>query len=135
MRGDPASTRKSEAPAERKWTAIIASAAVFGVFHFLLFRWAVTAALGVVLGYLCWQSRSVLPAMIVHCLHNMIAALGVHWPQWPQLLGIDDDPGWSHLPPHILIIGGAVFLLGLLIVARPRATTSQSASPAFVDAT
>ncbi len=119
----------------RKWTAIIASAAVFGVFHFLLFRWAVTAALGVVLGYLCWQSRSVLPAMIVHCLHNTIGVIGVIWPQWPQRLGIDDDTGWSHLPAHILIIGGAVFLLGLLIVARPRATKSESALPAIVDAT
>jgi ABC-2 type transport system permease protein/sodium transport system permease protein len=109
--------------ASRKWTAIIASAAVFAVFHFFLFKFAVTALLGVLLGYLCWQSRSIVPAIIVHLLHNGIGAAYALFPDRLGWLGAGRDDEWAHLPAHILLIGGLLFALGLLITswsARPK---------------
>ena len=110
----------------RKWTAILASAAVFGVFHFFLFKFAVTAGLGVLLGYLCWQSRSVLTVIVAHFLHNALGALSALNPDWYRWIGIDDEAEWAHLPAHVLVIGGAVFLFGLLITAR-------TAQPKIID--
>ncbi|MFQ5591307.1 MAG: ABC transporter permease subunit/CPBP intramembrane protease [Phycisphaerae bacterium] len=101
----------------RKWTAIIASAAIFGVFHFYLFRFVVTAALGVVLAYICWQSRSVVPAMVTHFLHNSIGVISVIDPAWPAWIGANDQ-AWGHLPTPVLIIGSLLFVLGLAIASR-----------------
>jgi len=110
----------------RKWTAIVVSAAVFGVFHFFLFKFAVTAALGVLLGYMCWQSRSIVPAIIAHFLHNAIGAYSVVNPAWFQRIGIPAEAEWSHLPAHVLVIGAVVFLAGLLIFARGGSRTERS---------
>ena len=102
----------------RKWTAIVVSAAVFGVFHFLLFKFLVTACLGVVLAYLCWQSRSIVPGFIAHCLHNGIGAYSAVNADFYRWLNIDPEAEWAHLPPTVLIVGTGVFLLGLTLTAR-----------------
>lgn len=117
----------------RKWTAIIAAAGVFGVFHFLLFKFAVTASLGVLLGYLCWQSRSILPAMIAHLLHNACGVVSVLYPKVPQALGIDGTDDWGHLPFPVLIGGGVVFLFGVLLIRKPAYRSLATPVPAMVE--
>jgi membrane protease YdiL (CAAX protease family) len=106
-----------------KWPAIVASAAVFGVFHFFVFRFAVTAGLGVILAYLCWQSRSILPAMVTHFLHNTLGVLSVIKPEWQRVIGLPDDPGstteWAHLPLRLILVGSVVLILGLYLASRP----------------
>jgi len=52
------------------WAAIAIQAALFGAVHLMAFRVLPTAVLGVVLGLLVWRTRSLLPAMVVHALHN-----------------------------------------------------------------
>lgn len=103
----------------RKWPAIIVSAIIFGIFHFFLFKFIVTATLGVLLGYLCWQSRSILPSIVAHMLHNTIVAMSIY-PAFTERLGIDssvmDD---SHLPAHVIIIAGIMFTIGLVLITRP----------------
>jgi len=107
----------------RKWAAIVAAAAVFGVFHFFVFRFAVTAGLGVILGYLCWQSRSILPAMVTHAVHNTVGLLSVIRPEWLRWIGVADDADpqaeWAHLPLPVVLVGSAVLLLGLYLASRP----------------
>ncbi len=103
----------------RKWTAIIGSALVFGVFHFFLFRLLVTAALGILLAYLCWQSRSIVPGMVAHFLHNALGALLVLHPEWYDRIGLPAGADWVHLPVPVLIGGGIVFVIALLMVSRP----------------
>jgi sodium transport system permease protein len=97
--------------------AIIISACVFGAFHFLIFRFFVTAGLGLLLGWLCWRSRSIFPAMIAHALHNAVAASTVVWPEWQKRLGVEDSDKWEHFPTDLLIVGCGVFVLGVAIVA------------------
>jgi membrane protease YdiL (CAAX protease family) len=97
--------------------AIVASALIFAVFHFFVFKFVVTATLGIVLGYLCWQSRSIWPGVIAHFLHNGLQAVTVLAPRWPTWIGVpemnDEATAWAHLPIHILVVGGVVFVIGV----------------------
>ncbi|MCO6438015.1 MAG: CPBP family intramembrane metalloprotease [Phycisphaerae bacterium] len=125
----------------RKWTAILVSAAVFGVFHYVAFKFVVTAAIGIVLGYLCWQSRSILPGIIAHGLHNAVSIMPVLDPRWPTWLGITDsttdtestalsDATLTHLPVHVLVIGFAVLVAGLMLASmQPRGTGDSNNPP------
>jgi ABC-2 type transport system permease protein/sodium transport system permease protein len=99
--------------------AVLASAAIFGVYHFAAFRFAPTFALGIVLGYLCWKSRSIFPGIILHTLHNATSLSMLYWP-WPKALGIAEDTASQHLPLRIVIPGILVFLAGILLIALPR---------------
>ncbi len=99
----------------RKWTAIITSAAIFGVFHFLLFRFAVTAALGGLLAYLCWQSRSILPGVIAHFLNNTLGVVSIVNPRWLDPIGIDSQAESAHLPGLVLLVGGGILVAALFL--------------------
>lgn len=103
--------------AAKRRTAIIVSAAVFGVFHFMLVKFVPTTLLGLVLGYLCWQSRSIVPGMIVHLLHNGLLTASLFWP-WQETLGVPADDTMVHLPSHIIVGGLALVGLGLWLAGR-----------------
>ena len=99
----------------RKWTAIAASAAIFGFFHVVFVRFAVTAGLGALLAYLVWQSRSIWPAILAHFLHNAIGVLSITRPEWPSMIGLDADTESAHLPAQILVVGGVVLSVGIVL--------------------
>ena len=107
---------------------------VFGVFHFLLFKFAVTAALGVLLAYICWQSRSIVPAMIAHFLHNSVSALSATNPEWYRLIGVDTEAERLHLPAHVLIIGGLLCVVGVLLTSRATVSRTEGPMRALADA-
>jgi len=115
-------------PTAKVKTAIITTAAVFAVFHFVAYRFVPTFALGLVLGYLCWKSRSVIPGIAMHLLHNAVSVSAVYWP-WHQKLGIDPDSVSAHLPAKLLVPGCALFLLGLWIASRSPAGTRPRSVP------
>ncbi len=112
--------------AARKWPAILASAAIFGVFHFLIFKFIVTATLGVMLGYLCWQSRSIWPAIIAHALHNSLAVISVVSPTTFERLGIRLEDG-AHLPWTVLFIGCGAVVMGFVMVGKRSPSQPQAA--------
>ena len=116
--------------ASRKWTAIVASAVVFAVFHFMLFKFAVTAALGVVLAYLCWQSGSILPAMVAHVVHNGLNALSPLYPAWPRALGLNPEDPWAHLPIPLVLAGCVALAAGVWLSARPVSRAARGAGHA-----
>ncbi|MCH8251682.1 MAG: CPBP family intramembrane metalloprotease [Planctomycetes bacterium] len=111
-----------------KWTAIIVSACVFGVFHFFLAKFLVTAVLGVVLAYLCVRSRSILPGMIAHVLNNGLGVLFILYPGAATMIGISDDETLAHLPLHVLVIGGGLFAAGLLATSVRRVSVDGTAT-------
>ncbi|HUU84118.1 MAG TPA: ABC transporter permease subunit/CPBP intramembrane protease [Phycisphaerae bacterium] len=102
----------------RKWPAIICAGCVFGAFHFYVFKFPVTAILGVVLGYLCWQSRSIWPAVVMHALHNGITVSLNVWPGLSDVLGIGGVDPAAFLPLHLLVPACLLFVAGLLLVRR-----------------
>lgn len=108
----------------RPWPAIVWSACVFGAFHFLIFKFAMTACLGILLGWLCWRSRSIWPGVLAHALHNGVTLVGTLEPAWQRRLGIEGDDPWAHLPPTVIVVAGALFLFGVVLVA-----TSGRGSP------
>jgi hypothetical protein len=52
--------------------AIVTSAALFGLFHLDIYRVIPATMLGILLGYLAHETRSVLPAMLAHFCNNAI---------------------------------------------------------------
>jgi len=115
----------------RPAAAIIASAAIFGVYHFVAFKFVPTFALGLLLGYLCWQSRSILPGMLVHALHNGASIASVYWP-WQKTIGIGEEAA-GHLPFYPLMIGFAVFFCGLWLASKPHPFTARESSTGLAE--
>jgi len=106
----------------RKWVTITVTACIFALFHYMLAKFAVTAALGFVLAYLCWQAQSIWPAIIAHVMHNASAVLLAFWPTYKAFLNISDRGPLDHLPAN-LITAGAIFVgSGLLLCRNSRST-------------
>jgi ABC-2 type transport system permease protein/sodium transport system permease protein len=124
----------------QKWPAILASAAIFGVFHFFIFKFPVTFGLGIVLAYLCWQSGSILPSMVMHLLHNSIGAMSVVAPEWSSWIGVPVSPEASadatlstHLPIHVILSGVAICAIGWSVASRPgRLSRADTLAPAAI---
>jgi len=103
--------------------AVIVVALAFGMTHYSAQRMASSTALGLLLGLLVVQYRSIWPAMIAHFMHNAISVLAVHpagLKPWLAGLGFGDDPG--AMLPSTWVIGAAVLAaIGVLIcVVSPR---------------
>ncbi|MBP7933103.1 MAG: CPBP family intramembrane metalloprotease [Phycisphaerae bacterium] len=117
----------------RKWSAIVVAAVIFGVFHFMVERMPLATLLGVVLGYVCWQTRSVLPGMLMHAMHNA-------WPlvvssldeRVPRFLGMAEGhhPSWA---VSLTVLLGALlaFVAGILIVRSAARTEAVDQHPAW----
>ncbi len=102
-----------------KWTAIIGAGLVFGVFHFIVDKIAVTALMGVLLGYICWQTRSLWPGILAHILHNsalMVLSAAPEAVKWLGLSSIEGEPG-EFLPIRVVAVAGAMMLTGLVLLA------------------
>jgi ABC-type Na+ efflux pump permease subunit/membrane protease YdiL (CAAX protease family) len=107
-----------------KWSTILATALAFALFHYYVFKVPVTAFLGVLLGYLCWQSRSIVPAVVMHALHNTTTVSLTLWPQLPEALRIDEAAPTSYLPLHVLVPAGVLFVAGVLAAVRSESEPS-----------
>ncbi|MCC6579100.1 MAG: CPBP family intramembrane metalloprotease [Phycisphaeraceae bacterium] len=105
----------------RRGVAIILTAAAFGLFHFLLAKFAITFLLGAALAWLCWQSRSILPGILAHAINNAIAVIGVRQPSWKAALGVGAEDA-DHLPVTLLLIAAAVVVLAWTLTRRRAAT-------------
>jgi uncharacterized protein len=60
-----------------KWTAILGTGILFGVWHGLVVALPVLAAFGVLLGWLRWTTGSVYPSIVLHAIFNGIAIASV----------------------------------------------------------
>lgn len=113
----------------RKWPAILATALTFGVYHFVVDRIPVTALLGMCLGYLCWQSRSIWPAMLFHAMHNgLITSINTVSPETVKWLGVPDAVN-GLLPARLFVPALGLFLAGLAIAASARRDKPDAPQP------
>ena len=115
-----------------KWTAILAAGLIFGVFHFNVDRIPMTAMMGVLLGYLCWQAKSLWPGILAHIMHNaslMVLSRVPRAVEWLRLGDIENTPG-SLLPLRVIIPAVALFIASLAILAtlsdRPSDTDTHA---------
>jgi sodium transport system permease protein len=109
------------------WGAILITAAVFGVFHIsvggliILERVLSSAALGLLLGWLCWQTRSLWPGILLHCVHNGFLQVLDRYQKPIGELWFIQQLGWNqenvtHLPGMLLGIAAVVGGCGLVLV-------------------
>ena len=110
---------------KKVWTAILISALVFGLFHVLsnsviaLDRLVPTTLVGIVLGYIAYQSSSIWPGVLLHSLHNAAVAFLAYYQ--PRLSQMDWFPGEDEPLPALWIIVGAVVAsigVGLLYLSK-----------------
>jgi ABC-2 type transport system permease protein/sodium transport system permease protein len=114
-----------------KWATIATTAVIFGCFHlataelFGLERLLVTSALGFVLGWVCWETDTVIPGMALHACHNSVLAMGGYYRDELRQWGLDVD-GPVQLP--VLVVGlalaASVLGTGLIRLARRKAESS-----------
>lgn len=117
--------------AMKKWPAIFASAGVFATFHFMVDRIPLTFLLGALLAYICWQTRSLLPGILFHLMHNGSTLVLPHIPSLLRILDLEDTASESaHMPGRLLIVAIGLFALGFALVATlsSRAKTSGGQS-------
>lgn len=106
----------------KKWSAIVMVSLIFGIYHFMIDRLPVTVLLGVALAYLCWQSGSLWPGIVLHAMHNGISMVLATSPELVEKVGLEThQDAHSHLPAYIWLPAILVFALGLILAGRPRA--------------
>jgi sodium transport system permease protein len=108
-------------------TAVVVTAILFGLFHLSIYRLLGTTALGLVMGFMVWHTRSIWPAVLYHFTNNATSILS---PDLLPLLGVDVEAETLPLP----LIAASVFLsvVGLILVGvsvRPSAKARAPASP------
>ncbi len=100
-----------------KWPALLTTALLFGFAHASIYRLLPTLFLGLVFGYVVWQTRSVVCGMIAHALNNGLMATLARWN--PQ-----EMPAWlkgaTFVPWNITIAGVALMAAGLLLIRTKR---------------
>ncbi len=117
-------------------TAVLVSAFLFGLFHLLtgggiaVEKLIASTLLGVVLGWLCWKSGSVVPGVLLHATHNsVLTLLGLYEPwlqEWGWPSGEEDHlPGWVLLTA---VAGAALGALGVWFLPRPATRLKKDAA-------
>jgi ABC-2 type transport system permease protein/sodium transport system permease protein len=119
------------------WAAIALSAAIFGLFHasvgglIAIERVLSSTLLGVVLGWVCWTSRSVWPGILLHALNNSLMLLVARFGDELKARGWDLAQQ-RYLPLAVLAIALAGMLAGAALVWLGRARqTSTAISTSF----
>jgi sodium transport system permease protein len=110
------------------WKAILITSLLFGLFHVITanvlaeWRFLPSTFLGLVLGWLCYRTSSVIPGMFLHVLHNGLLLMLAHFR--PQLTdwGFGSE-AQTHLPAFWLLaslVGGAAGIFILKTWSRPQ---------------
>lgn len=109
----------------RPMTAILVAAIFFAGFHFLFFRFGVTCGLGVLLGYVCWRTGSIGPAILIHTMHNSWLFILSRWDRMASVLGASNMDARSHLPLRVLATSAVLVAVGLALMRlHPRNTAA-----------
>ena len=114
------------------WKTIFATAVLFGTFHLIsasgmtLSRLVPTTLMGIVLGWVCYRSGSVIPGIILHAVYN---ALTVSFAYFRDDLVLQ---GWiteqqSSVPIQALVAGVVCVAVGmsLLLIRKPDIATES----------
>lgn len=111
----------------KKWFPIIATSVAFGLFHFITessvapLRFFVTMTLGGVLGWVAYQTRSVLPGIILHAINNSILlqlAILKHRNQTSEVLS--ESSYWSFIGFGLIVLVLLSLGFWLLLKTTPK---------------
>ncbi len=107
------------------WKTILATAIMFGIFHLIttsglgLSRLLPTTLMGIILGWVCYRSGSVLPGMVLHGIHNALTlTFSYYRDELVALNFIEADQ--QNVPLGILMGGLLLSVLGVVILSLRR---------------
>jgi sodium transport system permease protein len=115
----------------RPRTAILLSSFLFALFHMNVFQFLPAFFLGVVLGLITVRSKSVVPAMFFHLLHNGILLGSLEIKEWLDAIVPDMAAWWPYLAAGSFI--AAVVLLWWLYRQPYVEMARQRRQPDLVD--
>ncbi len=117
--------------------AIVLSGCLFGLFHVIVMeslffeRFVPTCFLGIILGWVCYRTGSVLPGMLLHSLHNGLLLSVSSFTKELATLGVGTE-SQEHLPAWWILAAGTTvaiaFLMLILGTPRPSPATVAVAS-------
>jgi membrane protease YdiL (CAAX protease family) len=95
--------------------AVIFSSITWTMIHMNLY-WAIQLFLmSIVIGYTAWRTNSIIPAMIIHGINNLIGLLYLNYNLDPYMQWYE----WKgHVSPVVLIISGAVLIFSIRNIKR-----------------
>lgn len=95
------------------WPAIIISGILFGLYHVQLTNLLPLSAIGILLAYLTWVSRSLYPAMVAHLINNGGSVLvGTYYPEsaFAELTPETMPPVWTVIL-SLVVSGYLIYLM------------------------
>ncbi|MCE9529248.1 MAG: ABC transporter permease subunit [Planctomycetales bacterium] len=103
------------------WGAIAATGILFGLFHVFVsggvggVRLLPSTLLGLVLGWICWRTKSVFPGMLLHATHNgLLVLIGRYQDDLAKVgIGVEEK---QHLPALWLVVAACGVVFGIAIV-------------------
>jgi len=114
---------------KNRWQAIIITSLLFGIAHFAIQQSIITFAIGMILGVIALETRSIIPCMLYHVTHNSISillprvdgAIVEGSPVLPWLLHTNDGTIWQYsiLPGIGMSLMGALLMLWFIKYAGP----------------
>ncbi len=127
------SLRQSMGP----WKTVAVSAILFGAFHVIttntlsVERFIPSTMMGLVLGWVCVRSGSLLPGVILHAFHNGLLLTVLHYQDELAALGWGVQEQ-EHLPTAWLATAAVVAVIGagLVWLATKRAAATATSLPA-----
>lgn len=124
-----------------RWQAILITSILFGVAHFAIQQAIITFVIGLILGVIAVETRSLIPCMIYHATHNSITVLLPRVnasttvdgsPVLPWILHTNDGTIWQYsvLPGIVMTLLGVLLVIWFLKSGNPkRQTPRQEAGP------
>ncbi|MCO6458519.1 MAG: CPBP family intramembrane metalloprotease, partial [Pirellulaceae bacterium] len=109
---------------------ILLSALLFGLFHVVttstlaVERLLPSMTLGLILGWLCWRTRSVWPGVLLHACHNGLLLMVAYYRRELEAWGLGD--AGDHLPWHWLALSGLGLLIGAALIQLASARVSRA---------
>jgi sodium transport system permease protein len=110
-----------------KWFALLLVGIVFGAYHIKLFNQPVLMAMGVVLAYVAWETRSIWPGVVFHFLHNSIQVVLPTLVEESKPVSGEPLPG---MPLNWLLPAIAIFALGIFLIRRSAKTAAPKTNGA-----
>ena len=99
----------------KPWVAIVASGLIFGVIHVNPVQVVYASLAGILLGWLYWRTRSLVPCMVVHVLNNCFSVcLTRSFPEAESLLEVVG----GQVYPALLIGAVVAFVVSLWALNR-----------------
>ena len=98
---------------KRPYVAILFTSILFGIFHMNIFQFFTGLILGSIIGYVCYKSNSIIPAMILHFINNFFATLLDYFSIEFNLLA-------SNSTMIFIEIGGVIMIAAVLVILGKR---------------